>query len=117
MKRLLTTTLLSIVMLLICAPGATASDRAIAYHDLPLRAQSFVKKYFNPHKVVLVKEDRGFRDTDYDVKFTDGSEIEFNGRGEWTEVKCPKGLKNGIIPVQIMNFMKHRGYLKHGVKL
>jgi hypothetical protein len=66
--------------------------------------------------VVLVKEDRGFRDTDYDVKFTDGSEIEFNGRGEWTEVKCPKGLKNGIIPVQIMNFMKHRGYLKHGVK-
>lgn len=116
MKRLFTTTLLSIVMLLICAPGATASDRAIAYHDLPLRAQSFVKKYFNPHKVVLVKEDRGFRNTDYDVKFTDGSEIEFNGRGEWTEVKCPKGLKNGIIPVQIMNFMKHRGYLKHGVK-
>lgn len=43
MKRLLTTTLLSIVMLLICAPGAAASDRAIAYHDLPLRAQSFVK--------------------------------------------------------------------------
>jgi hypothetical protein len=99
MKRLFTTTLLSIVMLLICAPGAAASDRAIAYHDLPLRAQSFVKKYFNPHKVVLVKEDRGFRDTDYDVKFTDGSEIEFNGRGEWTEVKCPKGLKNGIIPI------------------
>ena len=96
MKKLFTTTLLSIVMLLICAPGAAASDRAIAYHDLPLRAQSFVKKYFNPHKVVLVKEDRGF--------------------GEWTEVKCPKGLKNGIIPVQIMNFMKHRGYLKHGVK-
>lgn len=116
MKRLLTTTLLSIVMLLICAPGAAASDRAISYRNLPLRAQLFVKKYFNPHKVVLVKEDRGFRDTDYDVKFTDGSEIEFNGRGEWTEVKCPKGLKNGIIPVQIMIFMKHRGYLKHGVK-
>ena len=55
MKRLFTTTLLSIVMLLICAPGAAASDIAIAYYDLPLRAQSFVKKYFNPHKVVLVK--------------------------------------------------------------
>ena len=43
MKRLLTTTLLSIVMLLICAPGAAASDIDIAYHDLPLRAQSLFK--------------------------------------------------------------------------
>ena len=69
MKRLFTTTLLSIVMLLIQPQALRASDIAIAYYDPALRAQSFVKKYFNPHKVVLVKEDRGFRDTDYDVKF------------------------------------------------
>lgn len=116
MKRLFTASLLSIVMLLTCVTGAAASDRATSYRNLPQRAQLFVKKYFNPHKVVLVKEDRGFRDTEYEVKFSDGSEIEFNGRGEWIDVKCPKGLKNGIVPTQIMLFLKHHDFLKHGVK-
>lgn len=116
MKRQITATLLSLVMAIVCAAGAQAADRAISYRELPQRAQTFVKQYFNPKKVVLVKEDRGFRDTDYEVKFTDGSEIEFNSRGEWTEVKSPSGLKKGIVPVQITDFMKHKGYLKHGVK-
>ena len=116
MKRQFTAILLSALMLVVCSVGASAADRVITVGELPQRAQTFVKKYFNVHKVVLVKEDRGFRDVDYEVKFTDGSEIEFDGRGEWTEVKSPKGLKKGIVPVQIQEFLKHRGYLKHGVK-
>lgn len=116
MKRQITATLLSLVMAIVCSAGLQAADRAIGFNELPQRAQTFVKKYFNVKKVVIVKEGRGFRDTDYEVKFNDGSEIEFNGRGEWTEVKSVSGLKKGIVPVQIMDFMKSKGYLKHGVK-
>ena len=89
------------VMLLVGATSAMARDRVVSYEDLPVKAQTTINKHFHKKKIVLVKVDKGYRNDDFEVKFSDGSEVEFNAVGEWTDVKCRPGVPKGIIPQQI----------------
>lgn len=61
--------------------------------QLPQKAQEFVKTYFNDYKVAYVLTDKELADTDYKIRFEDGTEIEFNAKGDWTDVS---GKKNCI---------------------
>ena len=116
MKRL-GIALTMMVMLLVGATSAMARDRVVSYEDLPAKAQTTINKHFHKKKIVLVKVDKGYRNDDFEVKFSDGSEVEFNAAGEWTDVKCRPGVPKGIIPQQIRDFLKRNGYTKHGVKV
>ena len=40
-----------------------------------------------------------FADNTYEVEFAEGTEIEFNGKGDWTEVDAPG---NRTIPISIV---------------
>mgnify|MGYP005608649501 FL=1 len=43
---------------------------------------------------------------EFDVVFTDGSSIEFNSSGEWTDVTCRQStVPAEIVPAQIQNFV------------
>ena len=63
-------------------------DRVIETAQLPQAAQVFIKKYFGAKKVVIAKEDAGLFISSYDVIFSDGTKLEFDNDGNWTEVKC-----------------------------
>lgn len=82
-------------------------DKAIAFEQLPEKAQAFVKQHFPEGKVAMVKMEAEWFDTSYEVMFNNGDRIEFNKKGEWTEVKCSTtGVPEAIIPEKIKEYVK-----------
>lgn len=102
MKKILTILLMSII----CVPatGCEKEDRAITLGDLPANAQTFITTHFGELKVALVTRDSDLFEKSYDVIFSNGSKVEFNGKGEWKSVDCKYDkVPDGIIPAQILS--------------
>lgn len=114
----------------------SGSDKPIQLTELPKQAQLFINKYFQGQKIALIKQDDDFLDKSYDVIFTNGDKLEFDRKGQWTEVDCehsqvPKEiLPNGIqkylsqnyarVKVKTIERTDHKGYeveLSNGVEL
>lgn len=75
--------------------------------QLPTQAQEFIKTYFSDYKVSYVFCDREFVDVDYKVRFEDGTEIEFNAKGDWTDVSSKgKCIPTGFIIKEITDFVE-----------
>ena len=67
-----------------------------------------LSKYFPYAKVSYIKVDKDlFLSTSYDVKLSNGTEIDFNGIGEWLEVDCQKeAVPAALIPEPIRKYME-----------
>jgi hypothetical protein len=57
----------------------------VGIQQLPATAQEVITKCFADKKVMTILKERG----EYEVIFNNGEKIEFNNKGEWTEVSCP----------------------------
>lgn len=67
--------------------------------QLPEKAQTFLSTYFPETKISLVLKEIDVMELNYDVIFTDGSKVEFDRKGNWTEVDClTQPLPTGIVP-------------------
>lgn len=101
-----------LVLFLICVFTVSVysfadNDKAIQVGELPMNAQSFITKYFKGQKVAMVKQESGLFYKNYDVIFTSGEKLEFDGSGNWSEVKSLKGgVPSEIIPSQIKEYLK-----------
>ncbi len=74
----------TLIMMLAAAGAAHAGlfDKySINREDLPEQAREMLDEHFPKKKL---------RKSDYDVKLTDGTKIEFNSKGAWTSVDCGK---------------------------
>lgn len=91
--------ILTLVTLLFLSFTALAQSGMPTFDQLPANAQEFVNTYFKDHQVKYVFVDKEFAETEYKVRFENGTEIEFNGRGEWKEVS---GNKNCIPTAYIL---------------
>ena len=70
--------------------------------QLPEKAQIFLSTYFPEAKVSLVRKETDVLELSYDVIFTNGSKVEFDRKGNWTEVDClTHPLPAGIVPEAI----------------
>ena len=86
MKKLITTLLLAILAIL---PVAARSRVYHTANPLPAPARTILKEQFSKQDVNRVKvESRAIRGDKYEVILSDGTEIEFGSKGEWTEVDC-----------------------------
>lgn len=85
MKKFLAIALAAIVAVMPLAARDRVSRTAT---DLPTAAQTMLNKYFKGVNVSHIKIDSGLFSTDYDVVLTDGTEIDFDSDGQWTEVDC-----------------------------
>ncbi|NLZ72979.1 MAG: hypothetical protein GX905_04070 [Bacteroidales bacterium] len=85
--------------------GVKASDdKPISIEQLPKVAKEFLNTHFSNEKIAVIKMDKGFFDTDYEVLFSNGHEVKFNKDGEWEEVDCARSE----VPVLIIpNEIKH----------
>lgn len=79
------------IMFLICMflmMGTTYSIAGDGYvvgiQQLPAGAQEVMTKYFADKTVLTILKERD----EYEVIFNNGEKIEFNKKGEWTEVSC-----------------------------
>lgn len=88
-----------IVVFLLATIYVSARDRISRnINDLPQAARTTLAKHFPKQGVNHIKIDKKtFGGADYDVVLNNGTEVEFNYDGEWTEIDCgsnsvPAGL-------------------------
>lgn len=104
MKKLLLT------LACVFAVTLTASadkDKPITESQLPAAARQFIKTHFPKNKIAMAKLESDLLSKEYDVIFTNGDKLEFNSKGNWTEVNCKNSaVPDAIVPTQIKTYVK-----------
>jgi len=81
-------------------------DRAISVGQLPAKSQEFIQSHFKGIDVSYAKVERDYFDKSYEVRFVNGSKVEFEKNGEWDNVDCHKDkVPDGIVPAQIEEYV------------
>ena len=91
---------LFVSMLVLATTASAGNDKPIQVSQLPQTAQQFIKKYFGDRKVAFAKEESDFRKS-YEIAFTTGDKIEFDRKGEWTDIDC----KYSAVPAGIVAYI------------
>lgn len=79
--------------------AASDNDQPIAVEQLPKTAQAFIRQHFPNVQIALSKVEKDFFDKEYKVIFVNGQKVEFDRRGNWTEVNCKYSeVPSSIIP-------------------
>lgn len=101
MKRFL----LTIILAVIAASSIYAdNDRAISFDRLPEEAKEFVMTSFPDSRIAYVKKEVDFPEVKYEVMLVDGVTVEFDRRGNWTDIECRYGnLDPALVPEKIRN--------------
>lgn len=84
---------LFVSMLVLATTASAGNDKPIQVSQLPQTAQQFIKKYFGDRKVAFAKEESDFRKS-YEIAFKNGDKIEFDRKGEWTDIDCKYSADN-----------------------
>lgn len=102
-------TITLMMALLLCVAAAMAGEKIYRNANvLPQAAQTMLKRHFKSRTVSMVKVDsRSFGGKEYEVILTDGTEIEFDNSGNWTEVDCGRNaVPAGLIIKPIADYVK-----------
>ena len=87
-----------------CLLTLTACDdeRTIGYDELPSAARTFIERYFPARTVHHVQREKDDGRRKYECTLDDGTQLEFDASGEWTEVDCKfSALPEGILPGRV----------------
>lgn len=69
--------------------SARADDEKVAPEQVPQGLRTFVAQHFGSDvKIVEAERDRKFNGFEYEVKLSNGAEIDYGVSGEWLEVDC-----------------------------
>ncbi|MBR5686376.1 MAG: PepSY-like domain-containing protein [Prevotella sp.] len=91
---------LAALMCLIMSATTFATDKVILASQLPAAAQTFVKETFPDANIIFAEKD-GWK---YEVRLNDGTEIDFDKKGDWDKVDCEfKAVPAQLIPEAIAN--------------
>ena len=83
--------------------AVSAQDSKVTFNDLPADAINFVREHFLVDHIASVWKDTDYNDEEYTVIFRDGLEIEFNGNGDWKELKARHGkVPDHVVPEKIL---------------
>ena len=93
----------ALVLAIASVTTAYADKYTIQRDALPQTAQQMLDEYFPKAKVAMIKVDKHLlKKTDYDVKLTNGTKIEFSNAGKWTSVDCKtRAVPENLIPKAI----------------
>lgn len=105
MKKL---TFTLVYLFIMCATIACAdNEKPIQTNQLPAAAQQFIKQHFANRTVALAKMETELMSKSYEVIFSDGDHIDFDGKGNWEEVDCKfSSVPDAIIPTPITKYVK-----------
>jgi uncharacterized protein YuzE len=84
-----------------------ADDKIIPVEQLPAPAKTFVKKYFPQATIEYATKDTEFMGTTYEVRLSDGTEVDFDKKGNWDNVDCKtKAVPASLVPAAIAQYVK-----------
>lgn len=107
MKRILRILMIAICCMVSCNMVANAgNDKPISVNALPAKAQTLLSQHFNGQKVMLATIESGVVSRSYDVVLQNGTKLEFDKKGNLTEVDCKQGkVPVKLIPQAIRNYL------------
>jgi hypothetical protein len=88
------------------------NDKPIQFDQLPQASQQFVKTHFAGKDISMVLVESGIIEKTYDVIFANGDKVEFDRKGQWTDVECKRGgVPAAVLPKQISDYVEnnHKG--------
>ena len=117
MKRIFRILMIAICCMVSCNMVANAgNDKPISVNALPAKAQTLLNNHFNGQKVMLATIESGVVSRSYDVVLQNGTKLEFDKKGNLTEIDCKQGIVPALlIPQAIKNYLKDN-YAEQSVK-
>ena len=88
MKKILSVLVLAIVAIQLAFAGDVITKDI---NQLPLAARNFINQHFVKPQVAHIKIDSEILSKKYEVLLTNGTEIDFDSKGNWQEVDAKKG--------------------------
>ena len=83
------------------------NDKPINVNELPAKAQTLLSKHFKGQKVMLATIESGVVSKSYDVVLRNGTKLEFDKKGNLTEIDCKQGIvPSQLIPQPIKTYLK-----------
>ena len=112
--------ILSLLVLAIVAVQFSFAKDVITkdMNQLPLPARNFINGNFTKPQIAHIKIDKDMMEsTKYEVVLMDGTEIDFDSKGNWEEVSAKKGqvVPVSIIPGFAVNYLKSHNFVNEGV--
>lgn len=107
MKRILRILMIAICCMVSCNMVANAgNDKPISVNALPAKAQTLLSQHFNGQKVMLATIESGVVSRSYDVVLQNGTKLEFDKKGNLTEIDCNQAtVPAKLIPQAIRNYL------------
>lgn len=108
MKRIFRILMIAICCMVSCNMVANAgNDKPISVNALPAKAQTLLDNHFNGQKVMLATIESGVVSRSYDVVLQNGTKLEFDKKGNLTEIDCKQGIVPALlIPQAIKNYLE-----------
>ena len=108
MKRIFRILMIAICCMVSCNMAANAgNDKPISVNALPAKDQTLLNNHFNSQKVMLATIESGVVSRSYDVVLQNGTKLEFDKKGNLTEINCKQGIVPALlIPQAIKNYLK-----------
>lgn len=100
--------MIAICCMVSCNMVANAgNDKPIPVNALPAKAQTLLSQHFNGQKVMLATIESGVVSRSYDVVLQNGTKLEFDKKGNLTEIDCKQAtVPAKLIPQAIRNYLK-----------
>lgn len=121
MKRIMRIVMIAIFCMMSFNIVANAgNDKPINFNELPAKAQTLLSKHFKGQKVMLATIESGVVSRSYDVVLRNGTKLEFDKKGNLTEIDCKQGIvPSQLIPQPIKNYLKenYRGEAVRKIEL
>ncbi len=76
----------ALVCLFVSTTVCHADGRPIPPTQLPAAAQAFIQQHFPGKTIVYAEKDTEFMKTKYEVSLNDGTQIDFDKKGNWDKV-------------------------------
>lgn len=117
MKRIMRILMIVVCCMLSCNIVANAdNDKPISVNALPAKAQDLLNKHFNGQKVIFATIESGIISRSYDVVLKNGTKLEFDKKGNLTEIDCKQeAVPAQLIPQTIKEYLKDN-YAEQSVK-
>ncbi len=78
-------------------------EKKIDFGELPGEARSFIENYFPSADILSIVQEKEDGRKEYQVKLSDGTDMEFDEDGEWTNIECYfSPLPTGILPANVI---------------
>ena len=104
------------IVALITWPVEADNYRMIPREELPHEAKELLMRHFAKTEVSYAAAERSLFEREYKVFLADGTTIEFDRSGKWSDIDCPKGEVPRVLVPKMIREVIEAQYPAHGIE-